>query len=574
MPFFGRESGRHIDANGGCITPPKMFLFISQFIQTEARNFLQTPIKFFDTKHESKTSIRIVQTGTRPILQTKGGYNQPQPIKEVCPDRNAKPRGFCYVCASQKWEHSHFPLSKNCGGKQIPPKDLIELLLSLNACLLCLTIHNKDQYCNSTMLKGVSKQCRRGCEHKKQPLHYSICNHPSPMASTSISKMTSNIAIPQIEEIQCGGQSLGCQYDTGCGFSLITASALSRLDPSTYTKGKSGSIKIFGFYPSDSQIVDYTEIFLKVGGQTLKLHTFNQSLTGFPVLHIPVPRVWRHHFDTNILKLPHSIDILLGFDNQGVHPEPLAVLYRGTTLYHSRITNKKGFFGPMYIPRNKIIIPKNINKMSSFKVEEHDVPSPPLKELNQLCPTSPGCCTSINQKIKQLEIELKEAQNRIKELSTQITPTSVIKLKTAPEPTPEPNPSIQLTRMSVIKLKTAPITKAKPNPNTQLPPTSVIKLKTAPKTKPEPKPSTQLTPTFVIKLKTAPGSKHAAKYKNSLGKIFKQIRRHLHQPYPFVNPQLPSTSSEVLKLLPDNVPDAFKEAQLFTNLPAQTQDEI
>ena len=91
MPFFGRKSGKHIDANGGCITPPKMFLFISKFIQTEARNFLQTPIEYFDTEPESETSIRIVQTGTKPILQTKGGYKQPQSIKETRPDRNTKP---------------------------------------------------------------------------------------------------------------------------------------------------------------------------------------------------------------------------------------------------------------------------------------------------------------------------------------------------------------------------------------------------------------------------------------------------------------------------------------------------
>ena len=63
-------------------------------------------------------------------------------------------------------------------------------------------------------------------------------------------------------------------------------------------------------------------------------------------------------------------------------------------------------------------------------------------------------------------------------------------------------------------------------------------------------------------------------YKRSIGERYREIECHLHQLYPFMDPELQSTTTEVCNLLPDNLPNEVIEAPSSINLPTQIQDEI
>ena len=51
----------------------------------------------------------------------------------------------------------------------------------------------------------------------------------------TVGRVSVNMSVPLVEDVQVGKVTLGIQYDTGCQLSLISKSALSKLPPSMYS---------------------------------------------------------------------------------------------------------------------------------------------------------------------------------------------------------------------------------------------------------------------------------------------------------------------------------------------------
>ena len=323
-------------------TPAEVFFFLHDHIM--------------NLKEIYATSVREYDYPETPIknLQTTNPNSKPH-----------RPKYNCHICANLKLDNRHYPLSRICQARCLPSEEIISILTKLKCCFLCLFVHKDGKPCESTNLSGQSKQCRQGCQHQGQFLNWTICHHKiQNRPVVSISKITANSAIPQVEKVQCGGTQLGIQYDGGCGFSLITTTALQKINPKFVTIGNTKKIRVITFAANSGKVLSYTEVKLKIGDTVLKLHSYDGELSGFPVINIPVPEVWKPKFKEN-LQLPTRIDILLGYDNLGAFPDTVAKLGTGLRLFRSNITLKFGLHGPIFLKNNKNPQLTCINKIST-----------------------------------------------------------------------------------------------------------------------------------------------------------------------------------------------------------------
>jgi len=313
-------------------TPTHQFEFLVTFIkETEMQYSLSTtelPSLPRSQQLSSRTEIKSVRTDD----DLKHSTQRKQP---------------CPLCLQKKFTSNHYPLSRLCGTSKLGAPELQSLISELKLCSICIFRHHADEFCDSIGYKGRPKQCYKGCTLDGKPLHYAACQHSNHVPSTNVSKVSGSKSIPQIEQVTCNSVPLNLQYDTGCGFSLISWSTVSKLDPAFTRKGKPGSIRVFSYAADSGKVIPYTPISVLLGKKWVKLNAIDQELSKTEPFTATIPKKWVSRF--NKLQVFHegSIDILLGHDNLCCFPTELERNHAGLSLFKSVITNQLGIFGPL-----------------------------------------------------------------------------------------------------------------------------------------------------------------------------------------------------------------------------------
>ena len=270
-----------------------------------------------------------------PPRREPSGRGAPHPFKK------------CQFCTLRKYENLHWPLAPDsCGSAKLSSEEIVKMINPTKTCPSCLQTPVENHSCYIYNRKtGRPYTCASSCTHDKKPLNARACKHKDYMTRTTVSKINADYAVPQVENMMIGDQQISIQYDSGCGLSMISQTALDKLRPHVVSRGKTGRIAVSTYSANSSETLMYTPVSVRINSYILKLNVINKELGGISPFSFSVPPDWEERLGTPTYSHSGRICILLGFDNLRAFPDQVERDNTGLHLFRSLLSSKFGVYG-------------------------------------------------------------------------------------------------------------------------------------------------------------------------------------------------------------------------------------